>query len=389
MKVSSPNKPVQTITNKIKRGEISFKHKLQRPEGVWNKPQKSLLIDSLIRGYLINPTYTVIEDKKQYVIDGVQRLSTIYSYINDEFALSRGLDPVEIDGEMYEISGKRFSKLDEKLQDEFKSAQVCICEITEYTDKDVREMFRRINSGKALNSMQKLTPDMSDELSLTMSKIIAHPFIQKNLTDAQLKSSVDLSIALETLMLSEMSAEYDFGSFKKSDRDKFVHYYNDKVNNAKVKLILKCLDKLDEEFGESVKIPQTSFSMILYSGYRTLKDNKSFSKFVILLKDFLDNYEYNEEYKAFVQQGTSSAESVKARLDYWRGKIRELSKKDIEVQKAIAIINENIENADNSVDDSEVKEESTENDNLIIEEPSLDTSETEESNLSENNTETL
>ena len=290
---------------------------------------------------------------------------------------------------MYEISGKRFSKLDEKLQDEFKSAQVCICEITEYTDKDVREMFRRINSGKALNSMQKLTPDMSDELSLTMSKIIAHPFIQKNLTDAQLKSSVDLSIALETLMLSEMSAEYDFGSFKKSDRDKFVHYYNDKVNNAKVKLILKCLDKLDEEFGESVKIPQTSFSMILYSGYRTLKDNKSFSKFVILLKDFLDNYEYNEEYKAFVQQGTSSAESVKARLDYWRGKIRELSKKDIEVQKAIAIINENIENADNSVDDSEVKEESTENDNLIIEEPSLDMSETEESNLSENNTETL
>ena len=190
-------------------------------------------------------------------------------------------------------------------------------------------------------------------------------------------------------MLSEMSAEYDFGSFKKSDRDKFVHYYNDKVNNAKVKLILKCLDKLDEEFGESVKIPQTSFSMILYSGYRTLKDNKSFSKFVILLKDFLDNYEYNEEYKAFVQQGTSSAESVKARLDYWRGKIRELSKKDIEVQKAIAIINENIENADNSVDDSEVKEESTENDNLIIEEPSLDMSETEESNLSENNTETL
>ena len=364
MKVSSPNKPVQTITNKIKRGEISFKHKLQRPEGVWNKPQKSLLIDSLIRGYLINPTYTVIEDKKQYVIDGVQRLSTIYSYINDEFALSRGLDPVEIDGEMYEISGKRFSKLDEKLQDEFKSAQVCICEITEYTDKDVREMFRRINSGKALNSMQKLTPDMSDELSLTMSKIIAHPFIQKNLTDAQLKSSVDLSIALETLMLSEMSAEYDFGSFKKSDRDKFVHYYNDKVNNAKVKLILKCLDKLDEEFGES------------------------FSKFVILLKDFLDNYEYNEEYKAFVQQGTASAESVKARLDYWRGKIRELSKKDIEVQKAIAIIDENINN-DNSVDDSEVKDENTENDNPIIEEPSLDMSETEEVDLLENNAETL
>ena len=52
MKISTPNKPVQTITNKIKRGNISFTHKLQRREGVWNNSQKSLLIDSLLRGYL-------------------------------------------------------------------------------------------------------------------------------------------------------------------------------------------------------------------------------------------------------------------------------------------------------------------------------------------------
>lgn len=181
-----------------------------------------------------------------------------------------------------------------------------------------------------------------------------------------------------------MSADYDFGSFKKTDKDKFVRYYNDKVNDAKVKLVLKCLDKLDEYFDENIKIPQTSFSMIIYSGYRTLKDNKSFSKFVILLKDFLDNYDLNEEYKVFVQQGTSSAESVKARLDYWRGKIRELSKKDIEVQKTIIDGNN-----DNSVEDSEVEDESIENDNPIIEEPSLDMQEIEESDLSENDAETL
>lgn len=382
MKVSSPNKPVQTITNKIKRGEISFKHKLQRPEGVWNKPQKSLLIDSLIRGYLINPTYTVIEDKKQYVIDGVQRLSTIFSYINDGFALSRGLDPVEIDGEMYEISGKKFSKLDEKVQDEFKSAQICICEITEYTDKDVREMFRRINSGKALNSMQKLTPDMSDELSIIMSKIISHPFIQKTLTDAQLKSSVDLSIALETLMLSEMSAEYDFGSFRKADKDKFVRYYNDKVNDGKVKLILKCLDKLDEEFDDNVKIPQTSFSVILYSGYRTLKDNKSFSKFVALLKDFLDNYDSNEEYKSSVQQGTASAESVKARLDYWRGKIRQLSKKDNEPPKTD--INESIDD-NTKIEDSNPETEISDDNGAASNAEELPIN-TPESEITDNNT---
>lgn len=122
MKVSSPNKPVQTITNKIKRENILFTHKLQRPEGVWNNSQKSLLIDSLLRGYLINPTYTVIEDGKQYVIDGVQRLYSVYTYITDGYRLSKNLEPIIIDDEEYEIAGKKFSKLDEKVQDELMSA---------------------------------------------------------------------------------------------------------------------------------------------------------------------------------------------------------------------------------------------------------------------------
>ena len=34
--------------------------------------------------------------------------------------------------------------------------------------------------------------------------------------------------------------------------------------------------------------------------------------------------ESNDEYKSFILQGTNSSESVKARLDYWRGIIRKL-----------------------------------------------------------------
>ena len=95
MKVSSSNKAVQTLANKIKRENIIFTHKLQRREGVWNKHSKSLLIDSLLRGYPVNPIYTVM-DEKQAVIDGVQRLSTCYSYINNGFSLSKNLEPITI-----------------------------------------------------------------------------------------------------------------------------------------------------------------------------------------------------------------------------------------------------------------------------------------------------
>lgn len=324
MKVSSPNKPVQTITNKIKRGDILFTHKLQRREGVWNRTQKSLLIDSLLRGYLVNPTYTVIEDKKQYVIDGVQRLSSVFDYIQGKFSLSKNLDPIVIDGESYDIAGKKFKKLDEKLQDDLMSAQLQVCEISDHTDKDVREMFRRLNSGKPLNTSQKLTPDMSDTLSNAVMDIVSEPFFDKVLTGAQLKSSVDLSIAVEILMLCEIDNGYERPSFRKTDREKFIQYYNDKVDAKQIETIRKALGNLNDALDDDIKINKTSISFISYAGYEIIRKKKSFSKFVDSIKDFLKNYDKNEKYKSFIQQGTSSGESVKARLNYWDDIVKKL-----------------------------------------------------------------
>lgn len=323
MKVTSSNKPLQPLMNKVKREKIVFTHRLQRREGAWSTKAKSLLIDSLLRGYPVNPVYTIVEEK-QAVIDGVQRLSTCYNYMNDGFALSKNLEPVEIDGNLYEIAGKKFSKLDDVVKDALSSAQIQVYEITEYTDKEIRTMFSRLNGGKALNSVQKMTPEMSDDLSNTIFDIVSHPFFAKVLTPAQLKSSVDQSIALEILMLSEVSNEYDFGSFSRKDKEKFILYYNDKVNANKVKMIKQGLDKLGEIFDENVKIPKTSVSFVIYIYYRCIKDKKSISKLTDIVKTFLDEYDSNEEYKAFIQQGTSSGESVKTRLQYWRNIIREL-----------------------------------------------------------------
>lgn len=323
MKVSSSSKALQTLTNKIKRNDIIFTHKLQRRENCWNKNQKSLLLDSLLRGYPVNPVY-IVADEKHAVIDGVQRLSTCYSYVNNGFALSKNLEPVKIGENTYEIAGKKFSKLDEVVKDELMSAQIQVYEITQYTDKEVRAMFSRLNGGKPLNTAQKLTPEMSDELSAVVSDIMSHPFFAKVLTPAQLKSSVDLSIAIEVLMLSEMNNEYDFGSFSKTDKAKFVQYYNDKINTEKSNLIKQALDKINEAFEENVKIPKTSISFIIYTYYRCIKDKKSTTKLTDLVKQFVDEYDSNEEYKASLQDGTSSAESVKSRLTYWRKIIKEL-----------------------------------------------------------------
>ena len=38
-----------------KKGLIKFDHYLQREENQWNRKTKSLFIDTILRGYIINP----------------------------------------------------------------------------------------------------------------------------------------------------------------------------------------------------------------------------------------------------------------------------------------------------------------------------------------------
>ena len=258
MKVSRENCPVKPLIGKMKREKIVLKHKLQRRESVWSNPNKSLLIDSLLRGYIVPPVYTISEDGVQYIIDGVQRLSTLKGFYNDEFAISKKAEPVIIEGTEYNIAGLKFSKLDQVVKDELDSSAITMYEITEYTDKDVREMFRRLNSGKPLNTSQKLTPDMSDELSDAIFDIISLPFFEKRLTSAQLKSSVDQSAALEILMFCNTNKDNDFALFTEKGRKRFIEYYNNRVESDKIELIKTAINKLDGVLEEDVKYADCS-----------------------------------------------------------------------------------------------------------------------------------
>ena len=62
--------------------------------------------------------------------------------------------------------------------------------------------------------------------------------------------------------------------------------------------------------------------MVLYSGYRILKDKKSFTKLIDVINDFIATYDSNEEYKQWCNQGTSATDKVRGRFDYWRSRIR-------------------------------------------------------------------
>ena len=93
----------------ISNGVLDLQPEYQR-NLVWDNQRKSLLIESLLLKIPIPAFY--LDEKKdgtKSVIDGLQRLSAIHSFLNDEFEL-RKLEYLS------SCDGKKFSQLDNKYK---------------------------------------------------------------------------------------------------------------------------------------------------------------------------------------------------------------------------------------------------------------------------------
>lgn len=159
-----------TWTNKqvakmIEKETISFDNIVQRGE-VWELWRMSELIWSILMNYPIPPIYceraTGSDDnkiKRFDCLDGKQRCTTIYKFLNDKFALTQ-LKPIPYVDEngneqTIDVSGKRFSELDEELQDVIRDSTITVKYFDNLDQDKKAEMFRRLNSGRALSTKSR------------------------------------------------------------------------------------------------------------------------------------------------------------------------------------------------------------------------------------------
>ena len=324
MDYTSKTRSLQSLVKDMNKGTINLSHKLQRPEGQWNRTQRTDLIDSLLRHYPINPTYGIVEENGTLsIIDGVQRLSTIRDYIGNKFALSKEMDTVIVNGEEKNLSGLKFDKLDEDTQDEILKSELQVYRITDCTETDIRELFRRQNAGRPLSNKLMRVVHESDEFSEVIYSLSNHPFMDKIMSKAQHKNGTDRDTIIQAMMLISSNQEQEFTSFRTKDIDTYVTDYADQYLD-RADTLKEAMDRFNEAFDGKIKIPSTSIPQILYSGYRIVKDKKSFSRLAEKVSEFVTTYDSNEEYKQYVQSGTGSKENVKGRFDYWRRIVKEL-----------------------------------------------------------------
>ena len=124
---------------------------------VWQLHQQQRLIDSMLRNYDIPKIYLTRPDPPRppydhEVTDGQQRLRTIWSFLEDGYALGPDSEDLPDFGD---LSGMKFSELPAEAQDRVKLFRLTIAELRNASQEEVRELFLRLQEGESLNPAEK------------------------------------------------------------------------------------------------------------------------------------------------------------------------------------------------------------------------------------------
>ena len=207
-----------------KQGRIKFDNIIQRGL-VWDIKMKSKFIHSLAVGIPIPTIYARQIDGVLDILDGKQRLSTICQYLDMEFQLSR-LEPVEFfnlstgKNQIEDMSGKSFHELSSEIQNVIKAQIINMTLFSDLNEVEMREVFKRLNSGKTLNVKGKVLASVDD-----LEKLIGfseNKFFKEIFTEKSIENKEYVYLILRCYMVTYM--DINTVSF---NRDRFYDIVED------------------------------------------------------------------------------------------------------------------------------------------------------------------
>lgn len=146
---------VQSLLDQIANGTIFLQPLSERPgfqrRYVWSNVLASRLIESILLNVPIPPCY--LSQNSEYeldVIDGQQRLMSIWRFMDNQFSLV-GLEVYQ------EFNGCRFHKLPSNIQRKLKTHTLRLIAVTNESHPDVKfDVFQRLNTNTVPLNAQEL-----------------------------------------------------------------------------------------------------------------------------------------------------------------------------------------------------------------------------------------
>lgn len=306
---------------------LSFDHPIQRQSSQWDNTQQSLLIHSMLANYpvpnvYVHKTESVEVDAKgrhnyhYSVLDGKQRMTTAFSYINGEFALSETLPSVEIEGIEYQIANKYFEDLDEDVRQEILRFRFNISAFEDVTDEIIEEIFFRLNNSTPLSKAQKSRPLMGVDNSLFINELLAGRFFKEkcSFSKMQLKNSDDMCTLIQSmLLLDNKYRSYEFQSISADEVMAYSQYIKNNYPTECRERLKKIIGFLDNVFYQKDKnLKKINIPIIVLVADEALKMGITGINFRRWYNTFFD--EHKEEYGQFCSSGSIKREKTLGRI---------------------------------------------------------------------------
>ena len=310
---------------------LSFDHPIQRKSEIWTNAQKSLLIHSMLANYPVPNIYVLREDSEQvdekkkpifnyYVMDGKQRLTSTLSYIWGDFPLDDNIPNITVDDTEYEIAGKYFCDLDEPVQYEVKRYKFEIISFEDCGNREIEEIFFRLNNSTALTKSQIAKAKIGVELAGMVNEILLESrffTVSCNFTGAQLKANDDQKCLLQGMMLLDTNYVSGFG-LKDFSENSILEYsesiresYSDRQSN----ILKSAIQYLTDAFPEKNKqIRKISIPILIYLADIAEDAEIKPMFFRQWWEFFTEEDALFEDYKMFCSTGSTKQEKIRGRL---------------------------------------------------------------------------
>jgi len=212
----------------------------QRGE-VWDKAKKQELIDSILRGWKLPKFYFVKNSDDEYeVLDGQQRLRTVYEFFSNELALS--------EPSAKEFGGRFYKDLRQRASDGFDDFEIEYDEIEDATEEQLKQFFQRLQAGLPLTSSEKLN-SVHSKLRDFCRKTAQHSFFREKISFPNTRySHFDVIAKAAVVEIDGLAAGLRYEELKAV----FDSNNNFSATSATAKRIRSALDFLDRAFLEKI-----------------------------------------------------------------------------------------------------------------------------------------
>lgn len=235
--IREDHQTVFELVRKYNRGKLVLNPDFQR-HLVWKPVQKSRFIESILLNFPLPPFYlNKTVEGKFIVVDGLQRTTTLYSFLEDQFKLT-GLQALP------KYNGLKFSELPEKYQTKIEDKKLFIYIIMPSVPLQVvYDIFNRINTGGTQLQRQEIR---------NCIYIGASTRLLKKLSEKDyFRKAIDNGISPKRMKDREAILRYlafqiqDYQSLYKGDMSEFLEQAMVKINLMSEEELLK-LEELFE-----------------------------------------------------------------------------------------------------------------------------------------------